>query len=96
MLMIIHAICISVISVVIHLAVMEFIYTFYGIPENMFLDAPKWLQNVCKPLFYCPTCMASFWGTTLHFSLGGDVISWIPVVFAVAFLNTIFAKWVSN
>lgn len=81
------------VSLGIHLATMELIHTFYKRPEDVYFDSPKWLQHFMKPLFYCPTCMASIWGTIWHFYFEGSIDFWIPVVFAVSFVNTLFAKW---
>ena len=92
----IHIITISVISVGAHLAIMELIYTFYDAPENIYLNAKKWQTYLMKPLFYCPTCMASVWGTTLHIILGGSLIEWIPTILGVAYFNTLLNKWASN
>lgn len=91
-----HIIIISVISVGAHLAIMELIYTFYDAPENVYLNANKWQTYLMKPLFYCPTCMASVWGTTLHIMLNGSLIEWIPTILGVAYFNTLLNKWASN
>lgn len=96
MFLILHILTISIVSVGVHLAVMELIYTFYDAPENVYLNAKKWQGYLMKPLFYCPTCMASVWGTLLHFYFGGDFITWIPVIFGVAYFNTLLNKWASN
>lgn len=96
MFLILHIITISIVSVGVHLAIMELIYTFYDAPENVYLNAKKWQGYLMKPFFYCPTCMASIWGTTLHFIFGGTFIEWIPVIFGVAYFNTLLNKWVSN
>lgn len=91
-----HIIAISIVSVGAHLAIMELIYTFYDAPENVYLNAKKWQTYLMKPLFYCPTCMASIWGTVLHFALGGSFVEWLPVILGVAYFNTLLNKWVSN
>ena len=91
-----HVIFISIVSVGVHLAIMELIYTFYDAPENVYLNAKKWQTYLMKPLFYCPTCMASIWGTTLHFYFNGSLIEWPVVILAVAYFNTLLNKWVSN
>lgn len=47
-----------------------------------------WLRNllvkrvpapVLKPIFDCPPCMASVWGTTIWFTTGGEVSVWWPI-----------------
>jgi len=102
-----HIILISMVSVGAHLAAMELIATFICDPDYLFYskdgkdvmfqsNRDKFLERWSKPLFLCPTCMASVWGTTLHFALGGDAAYWIPVVLAVAFTNTLLNKWVSS
>lgn len=90
-----HIILISAVTVGVHVAAMELIYTFIQDPDEWFADQSKVAQKLLKPLIYCPTCMASVWGTSLHFLLGGSFTYWIPTVFAVAFVNTLFKKWVS-
>ncbi len=55
---------------------------------------PKW---VTMPLYDCPMCMASVWGTTFWFLSGGEVSRWWPIyvlalcgflkLIAVEFLN---------
>ncbi len=105
--MILHIITISLISVGAHLAAMELIHTFICDPDYLFWtkdekdvlfqsDRDKFFEKWSKPLFLCPTCMASVWGTALHFYLGGDGYYWIPTILAVAFTNTLFNKWASN
>lgn len=55
---------------------------------------------ITKPLFACPPCMASFWGTsyfigyalTVQFFVG-LIPLWILFVFCVAGLNAVLAKW---
>jgi|694.fasta_scaffold11621_12 hypothetical protein len=86
----------SLVSVGFHLAVMELIFTFYGNPENFYLSLIKLHQKLSKPLWYCPTCMASVWGTIGHFYLDGELYLWPVTVLSVAFLNTLLNKWVSN
>lgn len=90
-----HIILISAITVGAHLAAFELIYTFIKDPDELYAEWSKPVQRLTKPLFYCPTCMASVWGTSLHFILGGSVATWIPVVLACAFVNTLFNKWVN-
>lgn len=41
---------------------------------------PRWL---CKPLFICPACMASIWGTGIWFYCGGSLRDWPLYVFAL-------------
>lgn len=91
-----HILLISLITVGAHLAAMELIATFYVDPDEFYSWQTKMGKSVLKPLIYCPTCMASVWGTSLHFILGGDVFSWIPTILAVAFTNTLLNKWASS
>jgi hypothetical protein len=79
-----------------HLAVMELIFTFYGLPEELYRQLTKRWKRISKPIWYCPTCMASVWGTIGHFYLGGEFYLWPVTVLSVAFLNTLLNKWVSN
>lgn len=50
----------------------------------------KWLPVMLqKPLYDCPACMSSIWGSIIWFSTGGDLIWWVPFVFALCGLNRI-------
>jgi len=77
----------SAVTVGAHLAFIELWFTRY---ES---EPPKhwWL----KPLATCPTCMASVWGTLMHFIIVGDVATWPLFVLASAFTNTLFNRWTS-
>ncbi len=48
-------------------------------------------EVVLKPIFLCPPCMASLWGSTVWFIFGGDLIFWVPFVLALSGLNRIVA-----
>lgn len=82
-----HILLISVITIGAHLAIEEMWWTFYKeeMPQHWAL----------KPLATCPTCMASVWGTLLHFYFSGDLLTWPIVVLGAAFTNTLLNKWVS-
>ena len=41
---------------------------------------PKWF---CKPLFLCPACMSSVWGTTVYFYTGGNGYHYPLYLFAL-------------
>lgn len=41
---------------------------------------PAWLN---KPLWICPPCMSSVWGTAIWFATGGDWIWWPAFVLAL-------------
>jgi len=45
-----------------------------------------------KPLYTCPPCLASTYGTIMWFLLGGDVILWIPFIIALSGFNRIVAS----
>jgi hypothetical protein len=93
---------ISIITVGAHLAITELIH--FGLYVRFkTLSIDEWYSNLtdskktlAKPLFMCPTCMASIWGTSLYFAFGGELVYWIPSILAVAFFNTLLNKWVSN
>jgi len=72
-----------------------------GYPLKEFLltkEIPEW---ILKPVILCVTCMASFWGSLLYFTLIvlehgfnnlceiSTYIIWIIVCFSVSFLNTL-------
>ena len=82
-----HILLISAITVGAHLAIDELWWTF----RETELPKDKWL----KPIATCPTCMASVWGSVLHFILGGDIYTWPLAVLAAAFTNTLMNKWAS-
>lgn len=44
-----------------------------------------------KPLYDCPPCMSSIWGTTIWFASGGDFIFWVPFCLALCGLLKILA-----
>jgi len=60
-----------------------------------FLNAwlPKW---IVAPLFDCPPCMSSIWGTTIWFLTGGDFFWWPAFVFALCGLNTLVTIEILN
>jgi hypothetical protein len=41
-------------------------------------------EHFLKPVFTCPCCMASVWGTTIWFLTGGDVYYWPFFVIALS------------
>lgn len=47
---------------------------------------PEMLQ---KPLYSCPPCMASIYGSALWILAGGDLTFWLPYVLALSGLNRI-------
>ena len=84
-----------------HMAVVEFIFTFKDSDEefNTIMSESHWIN---KPLWRCPTCMASVWGTLFFFAarwlatgavVSDDVRWWPFALLAIAFTNTIFKKW---
>lgn len=59
----------------------------FGYEVGNFLEAvfPEWIS---KPLFTCPTCMASIWGSLFWFCSGGSFSGWwIVAVFMLSGLN---------
>jgi len=48
---------------------------------------------ILKPLWSCPTCMSSFWGSVFYMSLGHTYLSPVQMLFILpvtAFINTLF------
>jgi hypothetical protein len=41
-------------------------------------------EHFLKPIFTCPCCMASVWGSTVWFLTGGDVFYWPFFVIALS------------
>ena len=90
-----HVIGIAIIIVGTHLAAQALIHEFVDEPSTVFSKLTPFWQRWSKPLCYCPTCMASIHGTFWHFYFDGGVYYWIPTVLALAFVNTLFNKWVN-
>lgn len=70
-----------------------FEYPFILWKQGIWLDKklPKFIK---KPLYRCPVCMASFWGT--YFFLYSDqtgVMNWILFVFAVCGINFLIVEF---
>ena len=53
------------------------------------LDIPEMLQ---KPLFLCPPCMASVWGTLGWLVSDVSLLMWFPYVVILAGLNAIIVN----
>jgi len=93
-------IAISTVIVGAHLAITELI-NFYLVEkklmnlDNWYYQLTKLQKTLSKPLFMCPTCMASVWGIPLYFIFGCSLAWFIPSIFAIAFTNTLLNKWVS-
>lgn len=45
-----------------------------------------------KPLYSCPPCLASVYGSIMWFLLGGDTTLWLPFVLALSGFNRIVAS----
>lgn len=61
------------------------------------------VKKINKPLFSCEICMASTWGTlwffvllSLFFSIDLHIKLWVPYVFLLCGMNTIFNKLISH
>ena len=94
-------ITISIITVGGHLVITELLN--FHLYEKSLNTIESWYHNLTtfqktlvKPLFMCPTCMASVWGIPLYFTFGGSIDWFIPSILAIAFFNTLLNKWVSN
>jgi hypothetical protein len=92
---------ISIVTVGAHLAITELLSFYlyersYDTLESWYSSLNTKQKTLYKPLFMCPTCMASIWGVPLYFLTGGSLLWFIPSIFAIAFTNTLFNKWVSN
>lgn len=90
-----HIILIAAIIVGTHLAIQELLNTFVADPDLIYDRLPPFWKTWAKPLGFCPTCMASIHGTAWHFYFGGSIEHWIPVVLALAFVNTLLNRWVN-
>jgi hypothetical protein len=90
-----HIITIAAIIVGTHLAVRSLLNEFVADPDLIYEGFGPFWKTWSKPLWACPTCMASIHGTAWHFYFGGGIEYWIPVVLALAFVNTLLNRWVS-
>jgi len=60
---------------------------------NRWTVRKRWPDWITKPLFLCPVCMASFWGTA-YFVAIGITWYWLPFwILAVAGLNRILLNF---
>lgn len=92
MLLIVHIVTISAITIGTYFAVQEWMHTFGVDPDEYWTDLPTWGRFISKPIWYCPTCMCSIHGTIWHFYLGGEVWSWIPTVLGVCLVNVLIVR----
>lgn len=53
-------------------------------------------EGLNKPLWACPVCMSSIWGTAGYFILGLHYHYFFPFIFCLCGLNTIILKLTSN
>ena len=90
-----HVIGIAIIIVGAHLAIRGLIHAKGIDPDVYYASLSKFWQFWSKPLWACPTCMASIHGTFWHFYFDGGIYYWIPTVLALTFVNTLFNKWVN-
>lgn len=68
----------------------------FGYEAGNFAEAllPQWLS---KPLFLCPTCMSSIWGTLFWFATGNELTLWYVVgIFSLAGVNSIATALLYN
>jgi hypothetical protein len=49
-------------------------------------------EKVNKPIFMCPPCMASLWGSAVWFYLGGGFWLWPVFVLALSGLNVLVVQ----
>lgn len=72
-------------------------YHYYG-PEYNRSERPLWQKFIMKPLFYCPLCMSSLWGSVCFFLIlnGRDLQLWIlhcVVCAAIVYILTEIIEW---
>ena len=90
-----HVIAIAAIIVGTHLTIRGLLHAFVNDPDAIYEGLSRAGQHLAKPLWACPTCMASIHGTFWHFYFDGGLTYWVPTCLALAFVNTLFNKWVS-
>lgn len=56
----------------------------------------RWPEAFSKPIFACPPCMSSVWGTGVWFLTGGDVFWWPYFCIALCGLNRILSSNLHN
>lgn len=54
----------------------------------------KWQLTIIKPLFLCPLCMTSIWGTSLYFLMYGyfDIQCYVFTIGLVGLSNYLISK----
>jgi hypothetical protein len=90
-----QALFISIVTMGFHVVANQLYFEFHGDPSLNYHQWHKWKRIIYKPLWYCPTCMASVHGTFWHFILGGSLTWWLPTLLIVALFNTLINKWVN-
>lgn len=61
--------------------------------KNDFYEAEKKTAFILKPLFDCPACMASIWGTVIYFTLNPDY-HYLVFIFGLAGLNYLISRFI--
>lgn len=61
------------------------------------LNKRKFVLYIFKPIFLCPMCMSSTWGTAVYFLSGGTCwVEWIISIVAACGLTTVLFKSIMN
>jgi hypothetical protein len=70
----------------------------WDINSGAWLGLPRWKKLLFKPLFACPYCMASVWGTAIFWAAFSYMGAWYWIPFCVClcgfnyFLNQFVAE----
>lgn len=78
-----------------HILIKYLIFHFKELElEDIYDNYPK-LRTLFKPLFLCPPCMTSIWGTSLYFLMYGyfDIQCYIFTIGLVGFSNYLGSKY---
>lgn len=71
-------------------AITTYPFIFYKQANFVERYAGKW---ICKPLFRCPVCMASFWGSFIFAISGLTVYYWPVYVIALAGIQFLLIEY---
>lgn len=72
-------------------AVCSYPFIFYKIADNLEVRLKRWLS---KPLFLCPVCMSSIWGTYFFFYFDqSGIMNLITFIMAVAGVNYLIIEY---
>lgn len=80
-----------------HVLIEQLIWHFYGLTLEDVYDKynSKWFFSLFKPLFLCPLCMTSIWGTVLYLLTNSEylLIEYITSIGLIGLFNYLGSKY---